>query len=195
VALVHVAGTAAEVAVAIPAPESVHASFRRADARSHEDCRWDQVDAEAVAAGTPWRLFRWHKGQKRYSGTDWSSTERDHVVYKSRLELVRLLHADFDLAVRRIAAQPFLLRAFVGGMERKHVLNFLLLTESGPVVVDVNQAWHNARGRHSRSRGPVTWSSAGLAVRGADRCGTRRDGEPAPVGGQVERHSRVEMLP
>ena len=31
---------------------------------------------------------------------------RDHVVYESRLELARLIFADFDRAVHRILAQP-----------------------------------------------------------------------------------------
>ena len=32
-----------------------------------------------------------------------------HVIYESRLELARLLYADFDPSVNRIVAQPFLL--------------------------------------------------------------------------------------
>ena len=42
-----------------------------------------------------------------YSGTYWSATERGHVIYESRLELARLLFADFDASVNRIFAQPF----------------------------------------------------------------------------------------
>jgi hypothetical protein len=34
-----------------------------------------------------------------------------HVIYESRLELARLLFADFDRSVHRICAQPFLLVA------------------------------------------------------------------------------------
>ena len=44
---------------------------------------------------------------------------RDYVVYVSRLELARLIFADFDRAVHRILAQPFLLRAKVDGKIRK----------------------------------------------------------------------------
>ena len=43
---------------------------------------------------------------------------RDHVVYESRLELARLIFADFDRAVHRILAQPFLLKAKVDGKIR-----------------------------------------------------------------------------
>ena len=44
----------------------------------------------------PWRTFRWYFGQRHYSGTYWSFTQHDHVIYKSRLELATLLFADFD---------------------------------------------------------------------------------------------------
>jgi hypothetical protein len=43
----------------------------------------------------------------------------------------------FDVSVRRIVAQPFLLLADVGGVVRRHVPDYLLFTEDGPVVVDV----------------------------------------------------------
>ncbi|GGP98588.1 hypothetical protein GCM10010215_25340 [Streptomyces virginiae] len=62
---------------------------------------------------------------------------RDHVIYESRLELTRLLFADFDPCVRRILAQPFLLKAVLEGKVRKHIPDYLLITEQGPLVVDV----------------------------------------------------------
>jgi hypothetical protein len=62
---------------------------------------------------------------------------RDHVIYESRLELARLLYADFDPSVHRIVAQPFLLKAVLDGKVRKHIPDYLLVTEQGPVVVDV----------------------------------------------------------
>ena len=85
----------------------------------------------------PWRTFRWYKGQRHYSGMYWSATMRDHVIYESRLELSRLIFADFDRAVHRILAQPFLLKAKAGGKIRKHVPDYFLVTDHGPVVVDV----------------------------------------------------------
>ncbi|WP_200419834.1 TnsA-like heteromeric transposase endonuclease subunit [Streptomyces sp. Y2F8-2] len=90
-----------------------------------------------MEAATPWRTFRWYKGQKHYSGVYWSATVRDHVIYESRLELARLLFADFDPSVRRIVAQPFLLKAEVDGKPRKHIPDYLLITDQVPVVVDV----------------------------------------------------------
>jgi hypothetical protein len=44
----------------------------------------------------------------------WSATMRGHVIYESRLEPSRLIFADFDRAVHRILAQPFLLKAKAG---------------------------------------------------------------------------------
>jgi hypothetical protein len=88
-------------------------------------------------AAVPWRTFRWYFGQRHYSGTYWSATQRDHVIYESRLELAALLLADFDRAVRGIAAQPFQLTAEVDGKARRHVLDYMLDTVDGPVVVDV----------------------------------------------------------
>jgi hypothetical protein len=57
---------------------------------------------------------------------------RGHVIYESRLELARLLLADFDMGVSRIAAQPFLLKASVEGKVRRHIPDYLLMTGSGP---------------------------------------------------------------
>ena len=67
----------------------------------------------------------------------WSATMRDYVVYEARLELARLIFADFDRSVHRILAQPFLLKAKVGGKIRKHVPDYFLATDHGPVVIDV----------------------------------------------------------
>jgi hypothetical protein len=85
----------------------------------------------------PYREFRWYLGQPHYSGSYWSSTESKHVVYESRLELSRLLMADFDPSVTKIVAQPFMMRAEVDGKTRRHIPDYWLLTDDGPVVVDV----------------------------------------------------------
>lgn len=59
------------------------------------------------------------------------------MIYESRLELMRVLFADFGTSVRHIVAQPFLLRAEVAGAARKHIPDYLLRTRTGPLVVDV----------------------------------------------------------
>ncbi|MFH8533224.1 TnsA-like heteromeric transposase endonuclease subunit [Streptomyces tendae] len=90
-----------------------------------------------MGSAAPWRTFRWHRGQRHHSGTYWSATTQSHVLYESRLELARLLFADFDSSVHDITAQPFLLKAVVDGKVRKHIPDYFLITERGPVVVDV----------------------------------------------------------
>jgi Zn-finger domain-containing protein len=80
---------------------------------------WTVVGSAELSNTVPWRTFRWYKGQRHYSGLYWSATMRDHVVYESRLELSRLIFADFDQAVHRILAQPFLVKAKVDGRIRK----------------------------------------------------------------------------
>ena len=96
-----------------------------------------QIAMPALFDAKPRRTFRWYKGQRNYSGRYWSATERCHVVYESRNELAALLLADFDVAVHRIVAQPFLLTAEVNGKARKHTPDYLLDTDDGTVVIDV----------------------------------------------------------
>ena len=120
------------------------ASFRT-ESGVTEDEPWTLVDSAALSDAVPWRTFRWYKGQKHYSGTYWSATMRDHVVYESRLELSRLIFADFDKAMHRILAQPFLLKAKVdekvlGAPESPRVLLLASIL-----------ARHRGRGE------PVTW--------------------------------------
>jgi hypothetical protein len=91
----------------------------------------DAVDPQSVGARfrvsgehsslSPWRTFRWYKGQKHYSGSWWTVTEHDLVIYESRLGLAQLMYADFDVSVRHIVAQLFLLSVMVQGAGRKHI--------------------------------------------------------------------------
>ncbi|MFF5538607.1 TnsA-like heteromeric transposase endonuclease subunit [Streptomyces cinerochromogenes] len=107
----------------------------------------------------PWRTFRWRNGQKHYSGTHWSSTMRAHVLYESRLELTRLLYADFDQDVTAVFAQPILLTATVDGRKRRHVPDYLVLREKDvPLVVDVKPRdllTRPVRGGPDRGNGPI----------------------------------------
>lgn len=57
------------------------------------------------------------------------------MVYESRLELARLLLADFDPLVGMVWAQPCRLVAVVDGVERTHVPDFLLASPSGEAMV------------------------------------------------------------
>jgi hypothetical protein len=96
------------------------------------------VPAEQLAAGPPWRAFRWRQGQAHYSGWYWSATVGGHVVYECRLELARLLLADLDPHVTVIAAQPFLGSGAVAGADAN-------------ACATVRQAW-------------LSWTMPGLAA-------------------------------
>lgn len=117
--------------------QSVQVSIRSSADGSEGSLPWELATTEVLSSAAPWRMFRWHKGQRHYSGTYWSATERGHVIYESRLELARLLFADFDTSVKHIIAQPFLLSAQVEAAVRRHVPDFLLLSDTGPIIVDV----------------------------------------------------------
>jgi hypothetical protein len=93
-----------------------------------------------MAEAIPWRTFRWYFGQCHYSGAYWSATEQAHVIHESRLELSRLLLADFDADVSHIVAQPFLMKAKVDGVRRRHIPDYYLATSGPPTVVFVKPA-------------------------------------------------------
>ncbi|WP_405910163.1 hypothetical protein OG742_41780 [Streptomyces sp. NBC_00828] len=99
----------------------VSMSLRRPDGKIDEDLVWSTTGIDVFEPSIPWRTFRWREGQKHYSGLYWSSVMRDHVVYESRLELTRLLYADFDQDVTAVFAQPFLLSTIVDGRRCRHV--------------------------------------------------------------------------
>ncbi|MEJ8638996.1 TnsA-like heteromeric transposase endonuclease subunit [Streptomyces sp. MS2.AVA.5] len=89
----------------------------------------------------PWRRVRSVHGMAHYSGDYASATTGGQVVYESRLELARLLLADFDPSVCGIYAQPLHMVARIGERVRSHVPDFLLVMRSGTVrVVNVKPA-------------------------------------------------------
>ncbi|PYC87577.1 hypothetical protein C7C46_04080 [Streptomyces tateyamensis] len=89
----------------------------------------------------PWRKVRSRHGDKHFSGAYASTTMGKLVVHESRLELARLLLADFDPLVHHIYAQPFRLVARVGGRPRHHVPDYLLVSTTGAArLVNVKPA-------------------------------------------------------
>jgi hypothetical protein len=122
---------------AAPCGAVVLVRYRCADGEFAES-RLDRVRVDRLISGLPVREFRWFRGRRFYSGWYWSATAKRLVAYESRLELARILLADFDRSVVGIAAQPFQLVGDDGGRTRRHVPDLLLLHESGAVtVVDV----------------------------------------------------------
>ncbi|MEO3839732.1 TnsA-like heteromeric transposase endonuclease subunit [Streptomyces sp. B22F1] len=144
----------------------VSMSLRCVDGQIDEDRPWLTTGVDVFEPSVPWRTFRWRHGQRHYSGTYWSSTMRDHVVYESRLELTRLLYADFDQDVTAVFAQPFLLSTTVDDRVRRHVPDFVVLREKDvPLVVDVKP-------RHLLTRPKVSfalrWAREVVLSRGWD---------------------------
>jgi hypothetical protein len=119
-----------------------------------------ELTAAVVLSGVPWRSVRAHRGQRHLPGWYWSATTGGHVVYESRLELARLLLADFDPCVVGIAAQPFLLME----ADRRHVPDFLLGRVDGSVViVNVKPAERLAQERVAEA---LAWAGSVFAGRG-----------------------------
>jgi hypothetical protein len=137
--------------------------FRAAPDAGVSEVSLVDADTDALAAAHPWREFRWRAGQKHYSGTYWTATEGRHVIYESRLELARVLFADFDRSVHHICAQPFLLTTRSNSVERKHIPDYLLMTDQGPKIVDVKPAH---RLSHPDVEATFAWTRAALERRG-----------------------------
>lgn len=135
--------------------------------RSHAGVRVvaaDQVRLEHFAGSVPWRRWRSYHGQPHLSGSYWAATIGDHVVYESRLELERLLLADFDPRVTAMWAQPCLLSAVVDGVQRRHVPDFLFATAGGVVtVVNVKPA---DRLREPKIAAALAWPGAVFRAHG-----------------------------
>lgn len=116
---------------------SVAIRYRREDGEL-VDSTLDRVRVDALFGAVPVREFRSYKGRKHYSGWYWSSTTGEMVAYESRLELARILLADFDFRVCGIAAQPFQMVERTKSKLHRHVPDLLLLHADYTVtVVDV----------------------------------------------------------
>ena len=112
----------------------VSVSVRYDDGAVHEYA-FEGLRLADFEGSVPWRTMRSYLGQRHYSGSYASATMGGFVVHESRLELARLLLADFDPRVRLIYAQPFLLVARVGGRMRRHVPDFLLVHAGGTATL------------------------------------------------------------
>jgi hypothetical protein len=99
----------------------------------------ERADVSVLYTALPWRTFRWHRGQRHYSGWYWAATQRDHVIHESRLELSCLMCADYVKTVRGMVAQPFMINASINGKGHHHIPDYLFATDQGPLVVDVTR--------------------------------------------------------
>jgi hypothetical protein len=90
------------------------------------DTTLDRVQVADVIEGRPVGEFLSYKGRRHYSCWYWSSTVAHVWLMKRRLELARILLADFDPAIVALAAQPFQMIGDFGGQRRRYVLIFCL---------------------------------------------------------------------
>lgn len=109
-------------------------SVRYDDGAVH-DLPLADVRIEHFENSVPWRTFRSYQGQRHYSGSYASVTMDKFVIYESRLELARLMLADFDSEIERIYAQPMRIGARVEGRARWHVPDFLLVKRAGTALL------------------------------------------------------------
>jgi hypothetical protein len=117
-------------------PRAGRVSVRYRDATGEfVDTTLDRLSVADVADGRPVREFRSYKGRRHYSGWYWSSTVTRMVAYESRLELARILLADFDPTIAALSAQPFQLIGNDGGRRRRYVPDLMLHGADGSVTV------------------------------------------------------------
>lgn len=96
----------------------------------------ETVGTEHLAGIRPIRSLSWYRGQRSFPGWYWSSTMHAHVSYDSRLELARLLLADFDSSVEAIVAQPFqLVETVESEVHRRQIPDYLLVHSDRAVTV------------------------------------------------------------
>jgi hypothetical protein len=186
-----------DISVREPTAEAraVEVRYRQADGVFAETS-WDLLVSDEVEAGLPVREFRWYKGRRHYSGWYHAVTGDRLVAYESRLELARIVLADFAQDVVGIAAQPFQVCGDDGVRIRRHVPDLLLRHADGLVtVVDVKAPY---RVDVPEARGPVRLDTeavfaAGLGLRGVVWCQPCPRGEPPVPGRLPARPERVAV--
>jgi hypothetical protein len=133
-----------------------------------------ELTATVVLSAGPWRTVRSHRGQKHLPGMYWSATTGGHVVYESRLELARLLLADFDSEVVGIAAQPLLV--FRAASWSRVVIGWLVAYETRTARRSScarRRVTRRLRTRRSHMRVAVERSTPRAPAKSARRCGPR----------------------
>ncbi|MBT2396781.1 TnsA-like heteromeric transposase endonuclease subunit [Streptomyces sp. ISL-100] len=99
----------------------------------------DLADVD-ILRSVPVRRFTWRTGQHHRPGLEYLVTTDRHHGFESYEEECLLLVSDFAAGLAEALSQPFRLRFYAGGREVNHTPDFLLMTESGPFLVDVRPA-------------------------------------------------------
>ena len=108
--------------------------------------RWDALNEELARSATPWRLVRHYHGQTHFPGWFWSEKIRRRIMYESRLELARLIVAEFDPCLVDVREQVFhLTMNFADGSVIRHIPDFFIFAEGRPPrLVNVKPlGWEN----------------------------------------------------
>ncbi|WP_257153645.1 TnsA-like heteromeric transposase endonuclease subunit [Streptomyces lunaelactis] len=93
-----------------------------------------------VSQCTPVRRFTWRTDQYHRPGLEYLVTTDRHHGFESFEEERLLLVTDFAAGLVEALSQPFRLRLRAGGRRVEHTPDYLLLTDSGPYLVDVRPA-------------------------------------------------------
>lgn len=97
-----------------------------------------RIDPQELDGGQMTRKMPKYKGRRNYSGSLFCVTGNRAVEYESLLERSRIAIADFDRSVVSINSQAMeLIYAKPEGKVRSHYPDLFLLTDTGPLVVDV----------------------------------------------------------
>lgn len=123
-----------------------------------------EADAGDIDGARMARPIPKYRGRRNYSGFDVVMTGGRTIEFESRLEHARIMIADFDPAVTAITSQPMRLTYTPrGGKAVNHYPDLLLLTTSGPLLVDVTS--ENAL--HKAKRVAIfTWTAAAVRAVG-----------------------------
>ncbi|WP_395298012.1 TnsA-like heteromeric transposase endonuclease subunit [Kitasatospora hibisci] len=103
-------------------------------------CSVRNLDEVEVARSQPVRRFTWRTGQWHRPGLEYLASTDRHHGFESFEEELLLLVADFAADLVEALAQPFRLQFLTSGGAIEHTPDFLLLTESGPWLIDVRPA-------------------------------------------------------
>ncbi|MFC8094827.1 TnsA-like heteromeric transposase endonuclease subunit [Streptomyces sp. NPDC057301] len=88
----------------------------------------------------PVRRFTWRTDQFHRPGLEYLTSTDRHHGFESHEEERLLLVADFAAGLVEALCQPFRLQFFADGKAAQHTPDFLLVTESGLLLIDVRPA-------------------------------------------------------
>ncbi|WOX16934.1 TnsA-like heteromeric transposase endonuclease subunit [Streptomyces sp. N50] len=97
----------------------------------------DKVD---LRRSVPVRRFTWRTDQFHRPGLEYLMATDRHHGFESHEEERLLLVTDFAVGLVEALCQPFRLRFFAGAKSIQHTPDFLLVTESGLLLIDVRPA-------------------------------------------------------